>query len=74
MTEKQTKASPGCEFGRTNRLKIDDTNKEVDEVKINVNSIGAKLDGINKLLIATLTTMLGSILVGIIVFYVTKGR
>ncbi len=58
MTDKELK---GCEFGRVNRMKI-------DQVVIDVNSMGKKMDSIYRLLLTTLC----SIIVGIVVFVVTR--
>lgn len=58
MTLKDEK---GCEFGRINRMKI-------EQVCIDVNSMGRKMDSIYRLLITTLC----SIIVGIVVFVATR--
>ena len=57
--------SKGCEYGRVTRLTAEAT-------KSDVNKMGAKLDKIYTLLIGTLATMLGSIVVGCVVFYITR--
>ena len=61
MTIKE-KESKGCEFGRMNRMKI-------EQVCIDVNAMGKKMDSIYRLLLTTLC----SIIVGVIVFVFTKG-
>ena len=55
----------GCEYGRVTRM-------QSDAIKIDVNKIGSKMDKIYTLLITTLATMLGSIIVGCTVFYITR--
>ncbi len=61
MTTKENE-SKGCEFGRINRMKV-------ENVCIDVNEIGKKMDSIYRLLLTTLC----SIIVGIMVFLFTKG-
>lgn len=61
----KNKISVGCEFGRFTREKADETREDV-------NKMGAKLDKIFTLLVSTLVTMIGSIITGILIFYITR--
>ena len=59
--------SKGCEFGRMTRV-------VAEEAKTDVGSMKNKLDSIYTLLITTLFTMLGSTLVGVLIFFATRGK
>lgn len=59
--------SKGCEFGRTTRM-------IAGEAKDDVVAVKSKLDQIYTVLITTLFTVLGSTIVGVLIFFATRGK
>ena len=61
------KISKGCEYGRISRM-------IATEAKDDVISVKSKLDQIYTVLITTLFTVLGSTVVGVLIFFATRGK
>jgi len=67
MPDNDEHISKGCEFGRMTRV-------IATEAKTDVNKVVDKLNQIYTLLITTLVSVLGSVVVGVIVFWATVGH